>query len=151
MMSAIVEMFREAAAPKGRNRYSCPVPVWEFLWELGRAFGWHPKGTTYVVPANSAVEAPARRNYQPGSSQDHKRVEEEDALAWAAALVVAKASPHVAAMIEARSFALASSGKGGAELLPGVLDEFIEFAYGGAFKFAIWNDDDQGPQAGSGQ
>ena len=26
------------------------------------------------------------------------------------------------------------------ELLPGVIDEFIEFAYGGAFEFAIWSD-----------
>jgi hypothetical protein len=66
-MTAIVEMFREAAAPGGRNRFSCPLQTWELLWELGRAFGWTPRGTTYVVPAKSTVEAPARRNYQPGS------------------------------------------------------------------------------------
>ena len=78
-MSKVVEMFREAAAPKGRNRFSCPLPAWDLLWELGQAFGWHPKGTTYVVPARSRMEAPARRNYQPGSVQDHKQVEAEDA------------------------------------------------------------------------
>jgi hypothetical protein len=141
MMNAIVEMFREARVPKGRNRFSCPVPIWELLWELGRAFGWQPRGTTYVMPAKSTVEAPARRDYQPGSSQDHKQVEEDDALAWARALELAKVSPHAAAMIEARSVALASSDKAGGELLPGVLDEFIEFAYGGAFEFAIWSED----------
>ncbi len=136
-MSAIVEMFREAAAPGGRNRFSCPMPIWELLWELGLSFGWHPQGTTYVMPLKSAVETPARRNYEPGGSQDHKHVEEADAKAWARALEVAKGSPHVAAMIEARSVALVGSGKLGSEMLPGVLDEFIEFAYGGAFEFAI--------------
>ncbi len=140
-MSTIVEMFREAAAPKGRNRFSCPLAIWELLWELGQAFGWQPKGTTYVVPAKSGVEAPALRNYQPGSSRDHKKVEAEDAMAWARALEVAKTSPHTAAMIEARSVALAGSGKVGVELLPGVIDEFIQFAYGGAFEFAILSDD----------
>jgi hypothetical protein len=139
-MSTVVQMFREAAAPKGRNRFACPMPVWELLWELGQAFGWHPQGTTYVLPAKSKVEAPARRNYQPGSAQDHKRVEAEDAMAWARALGVAKASPHAAAMIEARAAALADCGDVTAELLPGVIDEFIEFAYGGAFEFAIWSD-----------
>jgi len=93
------------------------------------------------MPAKSAIEVPARRNYQPSGSQDHKRVEEEDALAWARALEVAKASPHLAAMIEARSTALLGSGKTGSELLPGVLDEFIEFAYGGTFEFAVRSED----------
>ena len=131
IMSAIVEMFREAAAPRGRNRFSCPTQTWELLAELGRAFGWQPKGTTYVLPAKSKVEAPARRNYQPGTVHDHKQVESEDARAWARALEVAKASPHAAAMIEARS---------ASELPPAVMDEFIEFAYGGAFEFAIGSD-----------
>src|SRR4030095_14468974 len=125
-MTAIVEMFRAAAAPQGRNRFSCPVPTWELLSELGLAFGWHPQGTTYVVAAKSKVESPARRDYQPGGSQDHKQVTAEDAMAWARALEVAKASPHIAAMIEARSAALAGSGTIGSELLPGVLDEFIQ-------------------------
>ncbi len=138
LMSVMVEMFRDAAAPKGRNRFSCPMQIWELLWELGRAFGWQSKGTTYVLPSKSTVEAPARRDYQPGGSQDHKQVEAEDAIAWARALEVAKISPHAAAMIDARAAALVESGQaGGGEMLPGVLDEFIEFAYGGAFEFAI--------------
>ena len=149
-MSVSVEMFREAASPKGRNRFACPLSTWELLWELGHAFGWHPRGTTYVLPAKSTVEAPARRNYQPGSARDHMptreplpavaQVEAADAVAWAHALEVAKASPHAAAMIEARSAALADAGKLTGDPLPGVIDEFIEFAYGGAFEFAIWSD-----------
>lgn len=139
-MSAIVEMFRDAAAPGGRNRFSCPLQTWELLWELGRAFGWTPKGTTYVLPAKSTMEAPARRNYQPGSVHDHKHVEADDAMAWARALEVAKGSPHTAAMIEARSAALADAGNLGSQVLPGVIDEFIAFAYAGAFEFAIWSD-----------
>lgn len=139
-MSAIVEMFREAAAPGGRNRFSCPLQTWELLWELGRAFGWTPKGTTYVRPAKSNMEAPARRNYQPGNVQDHKHVEADDAMAWARALEVAKHSPHTAAMLGARSAALADAGNLSNQMLPGVVDEFIAFAYGGAFEFAIWSD-----------
>jgi hypothetical protein len=43
-------------------------------------------------------------------------------------------------MIEARSAALADAGNVGSQVLPGVIDEFIAFAYGGAFEFAIWSD-----------
>lgn len=148
-MSAIVEMFRDAPAAKGRNRFACPMPIWELLWELGRAFGWQPKGTTYVLPSKSTMEAPARRDYQPGGSRDHKRVEEGDAVGWARALDVAKGSPHAAAMIDARSAALVGIGQAGGEMLPGVLDEFIEFAYGGAFEFAILGEDTRGSEPGS--
>jgi len=136
-MMEIVQMFRDATAAKGRDRYSCPVPIWEFLWELGRAFGWQPAGTTYVVPPRLKLDSPARRNYQPGDSQDSKRLEEQDAVAWARALEAAKMSPHTEAMVQAR--ASARAGETDSELLPGVLDEFIEFAYGGAFEFTLSN------------
>ena len=43
-------------------------------------------------------------------------------------------------MIEARGAALVSDGKLAGDLLPGLLEEFIEFAYSGAFKFAIWGE-----------
>lgn len=125
-----VEMFREARVPKGRNRFSCPLPIWELLWEIGHAFGWQPAGTTYVRPANSGVQVAARRNYRPGGSQDHKLVDEQDAVAWARALEAAKASPHLAAIVAARSV----------ELLAGTFDEFTEFCYGGAFSFSVWDD-----------
>jgi hypothetical protein len=146
-MSAIVEMFREA--PPGR--FSCPAPIWELLWELGHAFGWQPKGTTYVMPARRTLKVPARRNYEPGDSQDHKHVEEEDVVAWVRALEMAKISPHAAAMIEARSSALASQGKPSGGLPPGVLDEFIQFAHGGAFEFAISSEDCRALESDSGR
>jgi hypothetical protein len=148
-MSEVVEMFRDAAAPKGRDRYSCPASIWDLLWELGRAFGWQPVGTTYVPPARRIVEAPARRNYQPGGSEDHKKVEQQDAVSWARALEAAKVSPHATAMIQAHS--AARVGEDGAELLPGVLDEFIEFAYGGAFEFAIGSRDTPDANSDSAQ
>jgi hypothetical protein len=137
----VVEMFREAGAPGGRNRFDCPLPAWELLWEIGRAFGWRPLGTTYVMPGKSAIDVPARRDYRPGSSQDRKRVEAEDALAWARALEVAKASPYLAAMVEARAAALVGNVGRGSGLLTGVLDEFVEFAYGGSFEFATLTDE----------
>ena len=133
-------MFRDAGVPGARNRFSCSLSTWELLAELGHTFGWHAKGTTYVVPVTSRAAVPALRNYQPGGSQDTKWVEAEDALGWARALELAKTSPYVAAMIEARGAALVSDGKLAGDLLPGLLEEFIEFAYGGAFKFAIWGE-----------
>jgi len=133
-------MFRDAGVSAGRNRFSCSLPTWELLAELGRTFGWHPKGTTYVVPETGRATMPALRNYQPSGSQDTKLVGAEDALGWARALELAKTSPHVPAMIEARAVALASGGEPAGELLPGVLEEFVEFAYGGTFKFAILGD-----------
>ena len=69
-----------------------------------------------------------------------RHIEADDAMSWARALEVAKGSPHTAAMIEARSAALADAGNIGGQVLPGVVDEFIAFAYGGAFEFAIWSD-----------
>jgi len=139
-VSAIVEMFRDASSPGGRNRFSCSLLTWELLAELGRTFGWHPKGTTYVVPVTGKAPAPALRNYQPGGSQDTKRIEAEDSMDWARALEQAKASPHLPAMIEARAVALAGTGQHVGALPAGVLEEFIEFAYGGAFEFAIWGE-----------
>jgi hypothetical protein len=129
-----VDMFRDGPAP---NRCSCTLAVWELLHELGRAFGWRPVGTTYVLPAKSTIELPARRNYEPGDSEDMKQVTTEDAIAWASALEKAKHSSHAAAMIDARSAALASSGKLDGGLPPGAIDEFIAFAYGGSFEFSI--------------
>src|SRR5688500_14002821 len=131
-MSALVEMFRDAAAPGGRNRFSCPLQTWELLWELGRAFGWTRKGPTYVLPAKSPLEPRGRRNYEPGSVHDPRHVEADDAMAWARGLAVARGSPHRPAMSGARSAALADAGKLGSQVLPGVIDEFIAFAYAGA-------------------
>jgi hypothetical protein len=136
-MNGTVEMFRAAVEREGRDRFSCSLAVWELLVEIGQTFGWQPKGTTYLVSPRQKVETPALRNYQPGNALDHKRVETEDAIAWARALEVAKRSPHLAAMMNARSEAIGASDGTAPHL-----DEFIAFAYGGAFTFAISREPD---------
>lgn len=137
-MGDIVEMYRDAVEPLGRDRFACSLATWELLQEVGQTFGWRPIGATYVAPAQLHVESPARRNYRPGSAPDQKRIEHEDAVAWASALELAKDSPHLAAMIMARAAAIkAADGPVGAVRLPGVMEEFIEFAYGGTFTFVL--------------
>ncbi len=133
-MSSDVQMFRMAAEPQGRDRFSCPLPVWELLREIGETFGWQPMGTTYIAPPKRSVDTSVRHNYQPGDPLDQKCVEAEDALAWARALEVAKRSPHFVAM---KSRFTTNGIDTIGELPPGVLDEFIEFAYGGTFTFTI--------------
>lgn len=139
-MKVTVEMYRDAAEPSGRDRFSCSMPAWELLQELGQTFGWRPMGATYIAPAKLKVEAPARHDYRPGGSLDQKRIEQDDAVAWAGALVLAKDSTHLAAMIAARTGATAADGEVTEELLPGVIEEFVEFAYGGAFTFTLASD-----------
>jgi hypothetical protein len=136
-MSDIVEMYRDAVEPGGRDRFSCTVPTWELLQEIGQTFGWRPMGAIYVASASPKADSRARRDYRAGGALDQKQIEQDDAIAWATALELAKESPHLAAMIAARSAAIASADAPVAEaLLPGVIEEFVEFAFGGAFRFA---------------
>jgi hypothetical protein len=65
--------------------------------------------------------------------QDCKQLEAEDAIEWASALGLAKRSPHFSGMIRAHA-ALVSSAE--APVLD-LVDEFIDFAHGGAFVFAL--------------
>lgn len=132
-----VELFRYTAGASARQRCAFPLPIWDLLWELGRAFGWRPAGTTYVAPSTSPIESLPRHDYQPGGALDHKCVDEEDAAAWARALDLAKESPHAAAMIDAQSVAFTSGGKPTGELLAEEVDAFIEFARDGAFQFTL--------------
>lgn len=132
-MGAYVELFRDAAESQGRDRFSCPVELWQLLLELGETFGWRPQGATYLVPPKLKVATPARQNYQAGSILDYKRVDAEDAIAWAGALESAKDSPHFIAMVSAHSAAIGGATE--AALLS-LIDEFIEYVYGGAFTFA---------------
>jgi len=137
MTTSVVQMFREAAEPQGRDRYSCSLPVWEFLRELGRTFGWHPHGTIYTSAVARDPQAAVRHNYQPGDALDPKRVEAEDALAWARALDAAKHSPHFTAITDAGLGATVPSGLEDGTSLRSLVDEFIQYAYGGAFTFVI--------------
>jgi hypothetical protein len=135
-MSGNVEMHRNTAE-RGRDHFTCSVEVWELMWALGRTFGWHPEGTTYRVPPKLKVEVPALRDYQPGNALDRKQVAQEDALSWARALDVAQRSPHLDAMIAKQLTATAADPSEQIARLRSVLEEFVEFAYGGAFTFAV--------------
>ena len=135
-MDKIVTMVRDAAERNGRDRSSCSLQVWDLMREVGEAFGWRPRGATYVNVAKPVIESPARHNYQPGDVLDYKRVDADDASAWANSLETAKRSPHFAAMMEARLAALAP-GSAVEGQLQSLIDEFVEYAYGGDFAFAI--------------
>ena len=69
-------------------------------------------------------------------------MEAEDALAWATSLSEARRSPHLAALVsgeaESTSSAHQRSARGttAVETFLPVMDEFIEYAFGGAFSFA---------------
>lgn len=138
MAGVRVELFRDAAESHGRDRFSCPGAVWDLLLELGETFGWRPLGTTYLVPPKSKVTTPARQNYQAGDPIDYKRVETEDAIAWASALEGSRHSSHFIAMVSARSAAVGAAGS--VDSLLSLIDEFIEYVYGGAFTFAAGAD-----------
>jgi hypothetical protein len=129
-LNGVVEMFRDAAERHGRDRFSCALPVWRFLQELATTFGWQPRGTTYATVANPAVDLPARHDYQPGDSRDRKYVDTEDAIAWANALEAAYLSSHSTAMIEAAGASMQVP-------LRSLIQEFVAYAYGGAFAFAV--------------
>ena len=136
-MGATIEMFRGSAKSKDPPGFACSLELWELLWELGQTFGWRPKGATYVAPAGRKISTPILRNYDPGAALDRKWVDAGDALDWAAALSVARQSPHLEAMLDARC--APAGGVGGCERdqLPFVIDRFIGFASNGAFEFAV--------------
>lgn len=122
---------------RGSDRFSCALPVWEFLWDLGQAFGWQPKGTTYTPPPKRKAEPAVRRNYEPGNVLDDKQVDEEDAIGWAKALAAAQTSSYVMAMIDKRWTDEAPRGALPRTEATEALQGFIEFAARGAFTFSI--------------
>ncbi len=129
-------MVRNSPEANGRDRFSCSMQVWELLQELGLAFGWLQHGTTYVAPPSLKVDAPARHNYQPGDALDYKRLDSEDAMAWASALDRAKQSPNFAAMIKEYWMRRVPDGTRSTPALYSLILEFTEYAYGGEFVFA---------------
>lgn len=125
-----VDMVRPAEALGGRDRFSLSLASWQLMLELGVTFGWQPQGTTYVLPPTSKLEAVVRHDYQPGDVRDHKNVSAEDAINWARALAAAKSSTDFARLI-----ANGQQLEAGAPIQAS-FDEFVEYAYGGAFAFA---------------
>lgn len=142
-MGFMVDMVRDSAESGGRDRFSCTPEVWDLLLEVGKAFGWKPQGTSYVPSAAVSSEMTIRHGYRPGDRQDFKRFDAEDAAALARALSEAKRSPHLAAMLGERPGPAALGSEASVEELSSanapfavVMDEFIEYAFGGEFSFA---------------
>jgi hypothetical protein len=133
LMNPTVEMFREAAEAKGRDRFSCSLLVWNLLQEIGVEFGWDPKGSAYVARPGTKYATPAGRDYQPGDARDFKQVSEEDAMAWAAAVEAALLSPCLPEILTTHGAPAAFSY----DALISVMREFTEYCYGGAFVFAM--------------
>lgn len=141
-MEIIIEMVRDAAERGGRDRFACSLPAWNLFRQLGETFGWQPQGTTYIPAAGSKQQLQrARHDYTPGVAEDSKCVESEDALAWAQALEKARKSSHLHVLISqtiADASAVAATGAEAEQTrarFEAVLDEFIQYAYSGAFSF----------------
>lgn len=141
-MNFTVEMVRSSDEAGGRDRFSCSLAVWEWFVELGKTFGWKPSGTTYVPsqPVRS-MSAPIRHGYRPGDARDYKQVDAEDASAWAKALTEARHSSHFTSLLTVKlndeTAAKPMTSSTDAEPpIEAVIDEFIEYAFGGAFAFA---------------
>lgn len=126
----IVEMSREP----GGDHFSCTVPDWNFLSELATTFGWRPIGTIYLPQhGQPARDKPIKHDYRPGDSQDRKRVEANDSAHWAAALQVARQSPFITGILQARVRAVG----GDEQTLQRLLQDFVRFAHQGAFTIAL--------------
>jgi hypothetical protein len=132
----MVEMFRAAQEANGRDRFSCSAQEWKLLLSVGETFGWKPRGTTYELPANSKVDDPARRDYEPGERSDKKRVDGEDARNWARALEAARRSAQLATVVENHLKVMSPRPDLGLVALHTLMKEFGEYAYGGSFTFA---------------
>jgi hypothetical protein len=145
-MEKLVEMMRITAEPGGRDRFSCSLSAWDLFRHLGQTFGWQPQGATYLPaaakkpsPAEAKASLPrARHDYVPGVAQDSKHVDSTDALEWARALERARSSPHLHALIASWSPEFGSAEAtppNGQVHVEALLDEFIQYAYGGEFAF----------------
>ena len=151
-MSEMIELVRDSYEQGGRDRYSLSSDAWLLLLEIGAVFGWKPTGTTYLrqpgkksSPSRSTVDAEPNvvRDYLPGDSHDFKRIEADDAAAWARALDAARQSPYLTTMLGERPGIVvlndaASSDETRSANAPFAITmaEFIEYAYGGDFAFA---------------
>jgi hypothetical protein len=146
----MIEMTRDSAESGGRDRYSLSSDAWAQLLVLGTTFGWQQRGTRYLrkspvktAGVNTDPNADAVHDYLPGNHLDYKRVDADDAYAWATALSAAQSSPHMQAALSDTANAIVLGGAPSTEATQSVnapfavtMTEFIEYAYGGAFSFA---------------
>jgi hypothetical protein len=127
----IVELTRA-----GEDQFSCTLTHWNFLRDLGKTFGWRPVGTTYLPQrGEQARHAPIKHDYQPGDSQDSKRVGIDDSSRWAAALDGARRSPFISGMLQAR--AQLPDMHDTEQSLQLLIQKYISFARRGEFTIAL--------------
>lgn len=135
--SFIVEMFREPDRYR-RDHFSCTLPDWDFMHDLGRTFGWQPFGTTYLPQiGQKARSMPIKHDYRPGDIQDRKRVEADDAERLVTALERARQSPFFSDMLKAHATLQTPDKEVTEQSLQSMLQSFIEFARRGPFTIAL--------------
>ena len=140
-MGSVVSMVRNSSEAGGRDRFECSHSAWELLIEIGKEFGWKPRGTTYMpIDGEDRSATIVLHDYRAGDSRDRKYIDADDARAWAAALVSARGSLRLAAILKVRP-ELAMERRND-DPLPArfvtaeFIDEFAEYAFGGVFSFA---------------
>jgi len=122
----------------GEDQFTCILTDWNFIRDLGLTFGWHPAGTTYLPQqGHRAGRNPIKHDYQPGDSQDRKRVEADDSAHWAAAIDAAKRSPFISGMLRKHVQQQDENRLSSEPSLHSQLQNFIEFARRGAFTIAL--------------
>lgn len=128
----------ELSRANGDDLFTCSLTDWNFIRDLAQTFGWHPTGTTYLPQQGQrARQNPIKHDYQPGDSQDSKRVEAEDSARWAAALDGARRSPFIAGMLRMHAQLQEGNRAVDEQSLRAQLQSFIEFARRGAFTIAL--------------
>ncbi|MDY6945192.1 MAG: hypothetical protein SXG53_05695 [Pseudomonadota bacterium] len=133
----IVELFRGPAG-RGIPQFSCTLPQWNFMRELGRTFGWNPVGTTYLPQQGQpARHKPIKHDYHPGDSLDRKSIESDDSAQWAAALDQAQRSPFLADMLQKRAQLQEAADPSTEQSVRVLLQTFIEFARRGPFTIQL--------------
>jgi hypothetical protein len=124
----------ELSRANSDEQFTCTLPDWNFILQLGQTFGWHPTGATYLPQQGQrARHNPIKHDYQPGESQDSKHVEADDSAQWTAALDGAKRSPFIAGMLRRHAELHMSTEHS----LHSQLQTFVEFARRGAFTIAL--------------
>ena len=149
-MAFIVEMSRGDPYTLGFASYSCGETTWKGLLSIARSFGWNPTGTVrddQMARITKDYDRHFVSNYEPEEWAYCKRISDADAHNLASALQRAASAIRDGAVVvlERAGPALLKDDLTPAELrrvneLPtALLDEFAQFAAGGAFAFA-WDD-----------
>lgn len=128
----------ELSRTSGDDQFICSLADWNFIRDLGRTFGWHAAGTTYLPQQGERARInPIKHDYQPGDSRDSKRVEADDAAQWAAALDGARRSPFLAGMLRTHTQRQGVNQTLAEHSLNAQLQSFSEFSRRGAFTIAL--------------